>query len=561
MKKMGKKWKLTIVAFSLATVTLFSSGFTDNFFEISKNLDIFATLFRELNTFYVDDTEPGELIKSGIDGMLRELDPYTNYIPASQIEDFMFMTTGQYGGIGSLIRAREDNDYVMIAEPYEGFPAFKAGLKAGDLILEVDGQSAKGKSTSELSNVLKGQPKTNVKIKVQRGEADPFEVDVVREEIKINDVPYYGFVKDSIGYIKLTSFTRTASKEVKDAFHDLKSEGMKSLIFDLRGNGGGLLKEAISIVNMFVPKGSDVVHTKGKIKDWDNSHTADGLPTDTKIPLIVLIDESSASASEIVSGALQDLDRAVIVGRKSYGKGLVQQTRNLSYDAKLKVTVAKYYLPSGRLIQRIDYSHRDEYGKAGAVPDSLIQTYYTKNGRPVKDGQGILPDIKIEEDDASLVLQSLATKLLLFDFATQYASSHDSIPNAGEFELTQSDFDALESFLQDKDYSYKTESEDMLERLEKIVTEEEYIDELNDELEGLKAKLLDHKKQDLNKHRTEVMRYLQNEIVSRYYYQSGRIENSLSNDLMIEKAVEIFNESGRLKSILQGPSNQAQPKD
>lgn len=549
MKKLIKKAKYLLFLPLAGAIILFSSN-ADNYFEISKNLDIFATLFKELNIYYVDETNPGDLIKTSIDAMLEKLDPYTNYIPESDIEDYRFMTTGQYGGIGALIR-KKDN-YVIIAEPYENFPAQKAGLIAGDIILEINGKSAKDKSTSEMSKILKGQPGTEVKLLIKREEEpNPIEKTIIREEVKISDVPYYGMINDSIGYIKLTSFTETASKEVKEAFESLKEKNnMKSLVLDLRGNGGGLLREAVNIVNLFIEKGQEVVSTKGKITEWDKSHKALNNPIDTKIPITVLIDRNSASASEIVAGALQDLDRAVIIGNKSYGKGLVQQTRNLSYNAKLKVTVAKYYIPSGRCIQKLDYSHRSREGVVSAIPDSLIAPFKTKNGRIVYDGEGITPDLHVDELRASQISQTLLNKMLLFDFATKYRQKHPTIAAAKEFRLTEEEYKELIAFLEGKEYEYTTRSEKMLEDLEKTAKKEKYLEDIQKEYEALKNKLHRNKNEDLVKFKEEIKEILESEIVSRYYYQKGRVENYLSFDPDVKKATEVLSDEKLYASVL-----------
>ena len=386
MINMKKKFKLLFLALSLTITSVISIGFVDNYFEIAKNLDIFTTLYKELNTFYVDETNPGDLMKKGIDEMLKSLDPYTNYIPESEIEDFRFQTTGQYGGIGAMITKIED--YVIISEPYENFPAQKAGLMAGDKILEINGVSAKGKTTEEVSKVLKGQPNTSVTILIERPHLEsPFEVSFDREQVSVASVPYSEYLEPGIAYIRLRSFTRNCANDLKNAIIELKKQqDLKGLILDLRSNPGGLLNESVDIVNLFVEKGEEVVSTKGKIKSWDKSYIANKTPLDTKVPLVVLINSSSASASEIVSGSIQDLDRGIVVGQRSYGKGLVQQTRKLSYNSQLKLTVAKYYIPSGRCIQALDYSHRNNDGSVGKVPDSLMTSFSTRNGREVKDG-------------------------------------------------------------------------------------------------------------------------------------------------------------------------------
>jgi len=543
--------KITLII-ALAMSSIFSVGYADSYFEVSKNLDIFATLFRELNIYYVDESDPGKLIKTGIDAMLESLDPYTNYIPESNMEDYKLMTTGQYGGIGALIQ--KQGDYVVISEPYEGFGAFKAGLRAGDKILEVDGKSVKGKNTSDIREVLMGQPGSSIELKIERpGTKDPFIKKVVREEVKIKDVPYYAMLKNDVGYIKLTGFTESASKEVKTALVSLKEQNVKSLVLDLRGNGGGLLNEAVNIVNFFIPKGSEVVFTKGKIKEWDKTYKALNEPFDLQIPLVVLIDEGSASASEIVSGSLQDHDRAVVVGNQSFGKGLVQSVRPLSYNSKLKVTVAKYYTPSGRCIQKLDYAHREEDGKVSAVADSLIKEFKTlKSKRPVFDGKGVAPDVVVERQELSNISASLITKNLFFEYATNYRIKNETIKPVSEFVFTDAEYNEFVSFLSGKDYSYTTNSEDLLAKLEKITKEEKYFDDVKSEYEQLRDKLKTHKNDDLNTFKEEISTILETEIVGRYYYQKGAIESTLKKDPAIEKALTTLNDQSLYNSILSG---------
>jgi carboxyl-terminal processing protease len=551
-----KKQKLLIVVTSVVVTSFISFSFVDKQFEISKNLDIFATLFRELNIYYVEETNPGELMKKGIDAMLESLDPYTNYIPESDIEDYRFMTTGEYGGVGALIRSK--NDYVVIAEPYEGFPAEKAGLQAGDVILEVNGKSAKGKSTSDISKILKGQPNTVVKLLIKRdGEKNPFEVSVTRQEIKINNVPYSGMINETTGYIKLSGFTETASKEFKDAFAALKDKGMKNLIFDLRGNGGGLLRESVNIVNLFTEKGQEIVSTKGKVKDWDRVHKGLNNPIDTEIPITVLTDKNSASASEIVSGALQDLDRAVIVGQRTFGKGLVQQTRPLSYNSQIKVTVAKYYIPSGRSIQRIDYAHRNKDGSVGSFADSLIKAYKTKNGRVVYDAKGISPDIETEERKFANVTVSLLNESHFFDYATIYKRNNPKISVAKDFKLTDSEYEEFVKFLAGKKYEYTTQTEKVVEQLKSTAEKEKYFEEFMKEYELLQAKVKNKKDGDLYRFKDEIKEVLENEIVSRYYYQRGRIESGLKYDKEVQKALETLTDKSIYASILKGSASSA----
>lgn len=546
-----KHIKKFLLILAIAASSFLSFSFVDNYFEISKNLDIFATLFRELNMYYVDETQPGELMKKGIDAMLESLDPYTNYIPESEIEDYRFMTTGEYGGIGAIIRQKDD--YIVIVEPYEGSPAQKADLRAGDLIIEVNGKSIKGKNSSEVSKILKGQANSEVTLLIEReGEKNRIEKKITRQEIKVNNVPYFGMLNDDIGYIKLTGFTETASREVKDAFLELKTKGMKKLILDLRDNGGGLLKEAVNIVNFFVPKGSDVVSTRGKIKEWDKIHKALNAPLDLEIPLVVIINENSASASEIVAGAIQDFDRGVVIGERSFGKGLVQQTRPLSYNAQLKVTVAKYYTPSGRCIQKLDYSHKDDEGKATKIPDSLITTFKTKGGRLVYDGNGINPDINTDNREFSVIAGVLLAKNHIFDYATLYRNKHASINPAREFRLSDKDFDDFVKFLDGKDYSYTTTTEKMLDDIKATAEKEKYLIEVEAELEALRNKIIKNKQNDLYRFKDEIKELLENEIVSRYYYQRGRIENSFAYDTDTKKAAEILNDNKLYSQILKG---------
>lgn len=549
---MKKQITKIVVIISIAITSIFTLGFTDSYFEVSKNLDIFATLFRELNIYYVDGADPGKLIKTGIDAMLASLDPYTNYIPESKMEDYKMMTTGQYGGIGALIQ--QQGDYIVISEPYEGFGAFKAGLIAGDKILEVNGNSAKGKTSSEIRDFLLGEPGTEVKLSIERyGEEQPLLKTVIREEVKIKDVPYYSMIKDSVGYIKLTGFTESASTEVKAALKELKSQNAKSIILDLRGNGGGLLNEAVNIVNFFIPQGSEVVSTKGKIKDWDKTYKALSPPIDTVIPLVVLIDNGSASASEIVSGSLQDNDRAVIIGATSFGKGLVQQVRPLSYNSKLKVTVAKYYTPSGRCIQKLDYSHRNEEGEVVAVPDSLITEFKTLHSkRSVFDGKGIKPDIAVKKEYLSEITSILIVKNLIFNYATIYKKNHKEIALANAFSLTKEEYEDFVHYLEDKDYTYVTKSENLLEELEKAAKEDKYYDDMKEEYKILKNKFALNKKDDLYKFKEEIKDALESEIITRYYYQKGQIEVALKNDVAFNEAIKTLANNKLYSSILSG---------
>ncbi len=552
--KLNRKFKSWSIALLLLTGTSLSFSFKDEFFEISRNIDIFVSMYRELDMYYVDEIKHGEIMKNGIDAILESLDPYTNYIPESEIEDYRFMTTGQYGGIGSMIGQK--GDYVVVTDPYEGFPAQKADLRAGDVILEIDGKSVKGKKTDEISKILKGQPDTQVKLLIRRpGEANTIEKTITRAEIKINSVPYFGMLDDEVGYIKLTGFTENASQEVKTALLELKNKNnAKSIVLDLRGNPGGLLNEAVDIVNLFVDRGIEVVTTKGKVKEWDKSYKAQNAPVDTQIPLVVLVNSGSASASEIVSGSIQDLDRGIVIGQRTFGKGLVQTTRPLSYNSQLKVTTAKYYIPSGRCIQALDYSHRNEDGSVGKVPDSLVTLFKTKKGRVVADGGGVSPDLAIDPEELSNITQSLLTKQLIFDYATEYRAKNPSIAPAKTFKLTDTEYDAFVSWLSDKEYDYITDSEKSLDKLKEIAIKEEYFDGMKVEFEALKKTLMHDKEADLKKFKREILELLQDEIVSRYYYQKGRIENAFGYDPDVVKAVEALRDKAVFDKIMaKGP--------
>jgi carboxyl-terminal processing protease len=521
----------------------------DNFFEVSKNLEIFATLYKELNIYYVDETQPGDLMKTGIDAMLLSLDPYTNYITESNIEDYRFMTTGQYGGIGSLIRSVDGDVY--ISEPYEDSPAQKSGLRAGDKIIKIDGITISDKDQDEISSLLKGQSGTDLKVTYERFGTVSV-VAITREEIKIPDVPYYGMLDDKVGYISLNSFTQTASKEVREAFVELRDDrGMEKLIFDLRGNGGGLLREAINIVNFFVPKGQEVVRTKGKISEWDRTHIAINEPLDLEMPLVILVDQGSASASEIVSGSIQDLDRGVVIGNTTFGKGLVQQTKDLQYNSKLKLTVAKYYIPSGRCIQKLDYSNKTEGGDVEEVPDSLLKKFATKSGRAVMDGRGIEPDVKVENREIPHVVISLLTENLFFKYASDYANDRDTIADAARFKLSDEDYSKFVKYLDGKNYSYTTDTEKEFEKLVTVAKDEKYYEITEEAFKQMEVAISSKKNNDLEIFREDIETILENEIVSRYYYQKGRIENSLAEDPAIDSALTILANTEKYSQILK----------
>jgi len=526
-------------------------------FEISKNLEILSTLYKELNTNYVDGVNPSDLMKTGIDAMLDKLDPYTVYIPESEIEDYRFMTTGEYGGIGSLIH--KQGDYVIISEPYENSPAQKAGLKAGDKILKINDKSASGKSVEDISAILKGQPGTSFKLVVEReGEPKPLTFDVVREKITIDPVPYYGMLEGGIGYIKLTSFTQTASAEVKKALLDLKAKNnVTGLVLDLRDNGGGLLTEAVNIVNLFVKKNELVVSTKGKQKDKNRSYQTTMEPVDATLPLTVLVNGNSASASEIVAGALQDLDRAVIVGRRTYGKGLVQNVFPLSYNTQVKITVAKYYIPSGRCIQEIDYAHKNAAGSNDNIPDSLITAYKTMHGRTVYDGKGVAPDVTTDTSRLSTISYNLLTKYILFEYATRYAATHNSIEPAGTFKLSDAEYNDFAAFTEKKGFEFKTAAEKELETVKKAAIYENCWNDIKTQYDSMLDAIAQHKKKDLMENKPEISDFLNQEIVSRYYYQKGRIQESLSDDTELKSATKVLKDSVTYTAILDGTLTKA----
>ncbi len=512
---------------------------TDRGFEISKNLEIFSSVYKNLNQNYVDDVDPGKTIKVAIDAMLGSLDPYTNYFPESDIEDVKLQLLGEYGGVGALIVQRGDS--ILVSEPYKGLPADEAGLKAGDRILEVNGVSTKGKKTPDVSSAMRGQAGTQVTLKLER-DGKVFERTLTRREIKLPNVPYSGFVgdKEDVGYIKLDEFTTDAAKNVREAFVRLKKEKptMKGVILDLRGNGGGLMNEAVDIVNIWVHRGVLVVETKGKVAAKNMKSYTRLQPEDTEIPLAVIIDGGSASASEIVSGSLQDLDRAVIIGQRSYGKGLVQNILPMPYNSQMKVTVSKYYIPSGRCIQAIDYSHRDENGRALKVPDSLKTAFKTKAGRIVYDGFGIEPDIEVEPEYMSNLGIALAQKFLVFDYATLYYRTHKDIAPARDFEISNELYADFCRFLKEKNLSYNTVTERVIKELRDVAKQEKYGEAIEQQLKEMETRLAAEKEDDLQKHRDEVCEMLKGEILNRYYYDAGRLEGALKTDKVVLRALE-----------------------
>ncbi len=523
-------------------------------FEISKNLDIFYTLVRELNLFYVDEVKPDKLIKKGIDDMLETLDPYTVYIPESEMDDFKFMTTGEYAGIGAMISKR--GNQIIVAEPYEGFPAQVNGLRAGDIFIEVDGKPVDKMAVSDVSEILKGPAKKVIKVKMQRpGEKKPFTLDIVREEIQIDPVTYYGMIDAKTGYVRLSSFTDGCAESVRDAIVDLRDKkGAKTLVLDLRSNPGGLLGEAVKVTNLFVNHGQEIVSTRGKVSQWDKTYRATEQPVDSVMPLIILVNSGSASASEIVAGALQDLDRAVIMGNRTFGKGLVQTTRDLSYNTKLKVTTAKYYIPSGRCIQALDYTHRNTDGSVGAIPDSLITVFKTKNGRLVKDGGGVTPDIRNVQDTLSALSFKLVQDYMIFDFATEYASKHKSIATPDKFDIDDDIYKEFHQYLTAKKFSYESRSELTLKSLIETAKKEHYYDGTKNEFAALEKGLALDLNQDLDKNSEEIRDLLKDEIVSRYYYQKGAIIAALGSDKEIRSVKSLFQNPAEYSRLLVPPA-------
>lgn len=537
----------------LGTCTLLS--FDDHRdFEITKNLDIYYTLFNELNANYVDKIDPAKLIKTSIDKMLESLDPYTNYIPESKMEDYKFMTTGQYGGVGAMIRRLGDS--VVISETYEGFPMAKSGVVPGDYLLSIDGKSCIAKTTEDISEMLKGQPGTSFVAKIKKGvSGEIIEKTIVREKITIPSVPYHGMLSATVGYIVLTGFTENASSEVRTALLDLKSKGATSLVFDLRENPGGLLNESVQIANLFVDKGQEIVSTRGKNQKDNAVYETQEPALDKTMPIAVLVNRGSASASEIVSGSLQDLDRAVIVGQRTFGKGLVQTTRDISYGTKLKVTIAKYYIPSGRCIQALDYTHRNADGSVGKVPDSLITEFKTKNGRSVYDGGGIKPDVEMTEPEVALMVGELVNQNMFFNFVTSYKTKHATIADPSTFVVSDELMSDFEKYVKSRKFSYKTDTEEDLENLQKTAETESYKKALEADFSLIKEKIEKEKAGDFERNSKIIKELLGQEIIERYYFQKGRIQYMLRDDPEVQKAVSVVSDQKEYTTILTAKAN------
>lgn len=551
---MKKSLRIRLIALAAILIT---AGISFSFlatqetrdFRIAKNLDIFFSLYRELNTFYVDELNPDKLVKTGIDNMLKSLDPYTVYYPESESDEIAFMTTGKYGGIGSLIRG--GGEYVVISLVYKGFPADLAGVRAGDLIKKVDGFALKGADTESVSQKLKGNPGTTVKLTIERNGKE-MEIPVKREKIEIPSVPYYGMIDNETGYIRFTNFTQNCAEDVRNALIKLKNENATKIILDLRSNPGGLLTEAVNVVNLFVGPGNEIVSTKGKVKQFDESFKTSKAAVDQNIPLAVIINRGSASASEIVAGAIQDLDRGVVVGQRSYGKGLVQITRPLSYNSQLKVTTAKYYIPSGRCIQALDFSNPNEDGSVGIIPDSLISEFRTRNGRVVRDGGGISPDVEALPSPLSQIAAELYQRNYFFDFATQYFWSHPAPESPMKFTISEQIYEDFRNYLEKREFNYSTITELSLNELISNAKREKYYELHKDLFTELQNELRHTLDNDLVTFRDEITELLADEIIGRYFYEEGSIQFSLATDIQVKKAVEILKSVDEYKSILQG---------
>lgn len=540
----------------------------DRNFQISKNLDIFNSIFKELDMFYVDTVNAEKMIQTGVEGMLSLTDPYTEYYPEEEVSSLKEMTTGKYGGIGAAIRYYEAKDRIAVVEPTEGMPAAEAGVKAGDIILSVGGKEiVRGdmkpqEFSSKVSEALRGEPGTSFVLKVLRplkNDSTVMEFKITRKNIRTNPVPYYGMVKDSIGYLALSSFTENSAKDFKKAFIELKQKGAKSLIIDLRDNGGGSLSEAVDIVNLYVPKGQEIVVTKGKVRQAQGSYKTQNEPVDTQIPLAVLVNGATASASEIVSGSLQDLDRAVVIGSRTFGKGLVQTIRPLPYNGTLKVTTSKYYIPSGRCIQAIDYAKKNADGSVARTPDSLTTVFHTAAGREVRDGGGIRPDIEVKGDKIPNIVFYLMNDDLIFDYATQYCWDHPTLASVDDFKLTDADYEAFKKLVKSRNFTYDRQSEKMLKSLKEIAEFEGYMTEAAEEFKALEKKLNHNLDRDLDYFAKPIKEYISQEIVTRYFYQRGAAMERLKDDTDLEEAIKVLQNPVRYREILSAPVKKEEP--
>jgi len=552
----SKKSSLKTAGISAGVVVLALSvwSFNDDLFQISKNLDVFASLYKEVNLNYVDDINPGKMIKTGADAMLDNLDPYTEFVPESEIEDYKLRyVSTQYGGIGAGVFVRDGK--ILVSDVFEGFPAQKADIRPGDEFLKINDVDLKGKNNDQVSQFLKGAKGASIKILIKRGDAAPTEKNLVREEIKQPNVSYYGIVDGNMGYIKLDKFLENSADEVTTALVALKKNNPSGIILDLRSNGGGILQEAVKIVNLFVQRDVEVVSQKGKIKEKNYSYRTQTDPLEGNLPLTVLVNGHSASASEIVAGALQDLDRAVIIGQRSYGKGLVQQTFNLPYNSMVKITIAKYFIPSGRCVQEVDYAHRKDDGSLSKIADSMMHEYKTRDGRSVYDGSGVYPDLFIKQDKFAEITQTLVGKLFVFDYANKYRNSHPQLSPVKGYTFTDADYADFVKYLGDKNYTYSTTSEKVLASLKTEATKDKQFAEVESEYNALKNKMMASKKNDLQQHKEEIRQVLENEIASRYYFDKGRYEVNFKYDKELAEAVKTMQDKAKVASILKGDGN------
>jgi len=546
------KYKKQLLFGGLVAVAISTFSFKDDLFQLSKNLDVFASVYKEVNINYVDDINSSKMIKTGVDAMLDGLDPYTEFVPESEIEDYkLHYVSTQYGGIGAGIFLR--NNKVYVSDVFSGFPAQKADIRPGDQLLSINSVPLDGKNNDQVSQLLKGAKGAPIKLVLKRDpDTKTFEKDLVRDEIRQPNVSYYGMVDGNMGYIKLDKFLENSADEVTNALTSLEKNKPNGIILDLRSNGGGILQEAVKIVNLFVPKDVEVVSQKGKIKEKNFTYNTASAPMEPNLPLVELVNSRSASASEIVAGSLQDLDRAIIIGQRSYGKGLVQQTFNLPYNSLVKITIAKYYVPSGRCIQALDYTHRKDDGSVVKVADSLIHEFKTKNGRSVYDGSGIYPDIFVKQERFANITQTLVAKLFVFDYANQYRATHPTIAASKGFTLSDADYADFVKYLDGKNYSYNTASERMLASLKTEATKEKQFGEIQTEYDALKNKMAASKKNDLQLHKDEIKQVLQNEIASRYYFEKGRYESNFKYDKELAEAVKVMQDKPMIASILKG---------
>lgn len=551
--KIRKVFLVLAIVLGTAAIWGFASGDSRSF-QLAKNIDIFNSIVKELDLFYVDSIDPNKTIREGIDAMLYSLDPYTNYFPEEDQSELEQMLKNSYGGIGSVITWNAKLKRSMIAEPYEGMPAAEVGLKPGDILLEIDGEDLLGKNNQEVSEMLRGQVGTSFKLKVQRpGQKKPMEFDIVRRSIQLPIIPYYGMLDNNVGYISLSTFSGNPSKEFKQAFLDLKKQGITSLVIDLRNNTGGLLDEVVKIANYFLPRGETLVTTKGKLEQSSNMYKTLREPLDLDIPLAVLVNSVTASSSEILAGSLQDLDRAVIIGNRTFGKGLVQTTRPLPYGGTIKITTSKYYIPSGRCVQAIDYTHRNEDGSVGRIPDSLTTVFYTRAGRVVRDGGGVTPDIEVEAEKLPNILFYLVNDNLIFDYATDYCLKHPTVPQPEQFEVTDADYAEFKEKVKAADFKYDQQTEKILKSLKEMAEFEGYLDDASTEFDALEKKLQHNLERDLDHFSKEIKSMLAIEIIKRYYYQRGSIIQQLKDDPDLKEAIKILGDSLSYKKMLSAP--------